>query len=120
MKAADLLLMASSIQISSAAVQTVESAMADRRAEQLAKSDLWIFREGRREFSSPAFLRDLQQRLESKSNLLDCLIQAVELEAALSDLEAPGASSAAILTDALAHQLCTGDASRDSSRLANE
>src|SRR5205814_10378825 len=76
--------------------------------------------EGSREFSSPAFLRDLQQRLESKSNLLDCLIQAGELEAALSDLEAPGASSAAILTDALAHQLCTGDASRDSSRLANE
>lgn len=100
--------MAGSIQISSAAAVQVEAADGTR-AEDLAKSDLWIFREGRRELSGAAFLHDLQQKLQSKDNLLDCLIQAGELEAALADLDATGATAAANLTDALAHQLCTGN-----------
>lgn len=112
--------MASSTHISNEAQPILEPAATHNRAEELAKSDLWIFREGRREFSGPAFLRDLQQKLEASHNVLDGLIQAGELEAALADLQAPGTSAAAILTDALAHQLCTGSASHDAAELAKQ
>jgi len=54
-------------------------------------------------------LQDIIRRLESGNALLDCLIQAGELESALADLNAPGAPAAARLTDALAVRLCTGD-----------
>jgi hypothetical protein len=100
--------MAGSTQISS----SINSAIAPadpKRADERAKSDLWIFREGRREVSGRALLRDLTQRLASKNSLLDSLIEAGALEAALADLNAPGAPSAAALTDALAVALCAGD-----------
>jgi hypothetical protein len=112
MRVAGLQSMAGSIQISNDTVAAVESPAHEVTAEDLAKSDLWIFREGRREFSGAAFLRELQQRLAAKNALVDCLIQAGELEAALADLGAPGSSTASVLTDSLALQLC-GNSNRD-------
>lgn len=53
-------------------------------------------------------LRDLQRRVSSASAALDALIQAGELEAALSDAQYPGAHAASALTDALAYMVCTG------------
>lgn len=109
--------MAGSIQISSTACSSPDLNVADvamapsapsLSPEELAKSDLWIFREGRREISGSSFLRDLQQRLEANGALLDTLIQAGELEAALGDADAPHIAIAAALTDALACQVCQG------------
>lgn len=100
--------MAGSIQISERIVpeaQASPQAAAHPTAEDLAKTDLWIFREGRREISAPAFLRELQQSIAIKSSLLDSLIQAGELEAALADSAGTGAAAAAALTDAVAMQL---------------
>ena len=104
--------MVSSVQISSNRQQAEPTPAAPKRADDRAKSDLWIFREGRREVSGPAMLRDLVRRIESGNALLDCLIQAGELESALADLNTPGAPAAARLTDALAVRLCAGDADR--------
>lgn len=99
--------MASSIQSSSSAEQVIASPQS-KLAEERAKSDLWIFREGRREVSGPAMVRDLVRRLASNASVLDPLIQAGELEAALEDVNAPAAPAAALLTDALAARL-SGD-----------
>lgn len=101
--------MAGSIQISSSVPQVTALADSPKRADERAKSDLWIFREGRREVSGPGMVRDLVRRLVSKDSLLDCLIEAGELEAALADLDAAGVPAAASLTDALATRLCGGD-----------
>jgi hypothetical protein len=113
--------MASSIQSSSSTQQVIPSAQ-PKPAEERAKSDLWIFREGRRQVSGPAMVRDLIKRLASNASLLDSLIQAGELEAALADLETPAAFAAAALTDALAARLIAGDAhgSLDPQQLARE
>jgi hypothetical protein len=100
--------MAGSTQISSSINSTIAPAE-PKRADERAKSDLWIFREGRREVSGWAMVRDVAQRLASKNSLLDSLIKAGELEAALADLNAPGAPATAALTDALAFGLCAGD-----------
>jgi hypothetical protein len=100
--------MAGSTQISSGALRLVSVADPPKSADERAKSDLWIFREGRREVSGPIMVRDLAHRLASKNSLLDALIEAGELEAALADLNAPGAPAAAALTDALAVRVCTG------------
>src|ERR1700688_783192 len=102
--------MVSSVQISSNAQQIAPTPPPPKRADDRAKSDLWIFREGRREVSGPAMVRDLVRRLESGNALLDCLIQAGELESALADLNLPGSPAAGRLTDALAVRLCMGDA----------
>lgn len=111
--------MVSSIQISSNTQQIAPTPPPPKRADDRAKSDLWIFREGRREVSGPAMVRDIVRRLESGNALLDCLIQAGLLESALADIDAPGAYAAANLTDALAVRLCAGDAdSLDPNRLA--
>jgi hypothetical protein len=114
--------MVSSVQSSSITQQVAPTPPPPKRADDRAKSDLWIFREGRREVSGPAMVRDIVRQLESGNTLLDCLIQAGELEAALADLNAPGASAAARLTDALAVRLCTGDADRgvDPNQLAGK
>jgi hypothetical protein len=114
--------MVSSVQSSKITQQVAPTPPPPRRADDRAKSDLWIFREGRREVSGPAMLRDLVRRLESADSLLDCLIQAGELESALADLNAPGARAAARLTDALAVRLCTGDANSgiDPNQLAGQ
>ncbi|HKW19179.1 MAG TPA: hypothetical protein VJO35_16855 [Terriglobales bacterium] len=115
--------MAGSIQISNNVAQAVESSAKELSAqvtpaqvtpaqvtpEDLAKSDLWIFREGRREFSGPSFLRELERSLSARNALLDCLIQAGELESALSDTNHCGASAAVALTDVLADRLCSGN-----------
>ncbi len=101
--------MAGSTQISSVVASPIRAADPQKRADDRAKSDLWIFREGRREASAPAMIRDLTRRLASKDALLDSLIEAGELEAALADLNAPGAPAAAALTEALALALCSGN-----------
>lgn len=87
-------------------------------AEDPAKTDLWIFREGRREVSGPAMLRGLQHRLSARGELLDCLIEAGELEAALADCgAAAGVRAASLLTDALAYEVCTGNRDSDPAQL---
>jgi hypothetical protein len=114
--------MVSSVQSSSIPPHVAPTPPSPKRADDRAKSDLWIFREGRREVSGPAMLRDLVRRLESADSLLDCLIQAGELESALTDLNTPAAPAAARLTDALAVRLCTGDANSgiDPNQLAGQ
>jgi hypothetical protein len=112
--------MVSSTQISNNAQQIAPTPPPPKRADDRAKSDLWIFREGRREVSGPAMVRDVVRRLDSGDALPDCLIQAGELEAALADLNSPGAPAAARLTDALAVMLCTGDAEMDPNQLAGK
>jgi hypothetical protein len=114
--------MVSSVQISSNTQQIAATTHRSRPADDRAKSDLWIFREGRREVSGPAMVRNIMGRLKSANALLDCLIQAGELEAALADLNAPGASATARLTDALAVRLCTGETNRgvDPAQLAGK
>lgn len=97
--------MAGSTQISRDVASHISVADSPTRAEERAKSDLWIFREGRREVAGRAMVRDLKRRLASQTSLLDSLIEAGELEAALTDLNAPGAIAATGLTDALARRL---------------
>jgi hypothetical protein len=101
--------MAGSTQISSGAASVITAADPPKRAEERAKSDLWIFREGRRDVSGRSMVRGLTRRLASENSLLDSLIEAGELEAALADLNTPGERAAAALTDALALGLCAGD-----------
>src|SRR5260370_12029085 len=58
-----------------------------------AETDLWIFRDGRRHVSGRAMVCDLSRRISqgNSRSLLDSLIQAGELEAALWDSPSPGA-----------------------------
>ncbi|MBO0911965.1 MAG: hypothetical protein J2P13_09245 [Acidobacteria bacterium] len=107
--------MADSTQISEPNSPVSETASAQDRA----KADLWIFREGRRELSGRKFLAELRSQLSAKTALTDALIQAGELEAALADLDAPGAEAAAALTDQLARELSSGIANGDADELAN-
>ena len=100
--------MAGSTQISSGAASVITAGDPPKRAEERAKSDLWIFREGRRDVSGHAMVRGLTRRLASENSLLDSLIEAGELEAALADLNTPGERAAAALTDALALPLFAG------------
>ena len=101
--------MAGTTQISSGTDSLISVTDSQALAKERAKSDLWIFREGRRQVSGCAMVRDLAHRLASKKPLLDCLIEAGELEAALADRNASGAEAAAALTDALAVALCQGN-----------
>jgi len=101
--------MAGSTQISSGITPLITPADTPKRADERAKSDLWIFREGRREMSGPAMVRDLKRSLASQNSSLDSLIEAGELESALADINSPGASAAAALTDVLALGLCAPD-----------
>jgi hypothetical protein len=101
----DLRLTASSTQIFSLPAAAVPPTAP---APNPAETDLWIFRDGRKTVSGPAMLRDLQRRVSSASTALDALIQAGELEAALSDAQYPDAHAASALTDALAYMVCTG------------
>jgi hypothetical protein len=100
--------MAGSTQISSGVAAVVTAADPPKRADERAKSDLWIFREGRRDVSGPGMVRNLTRKLASQKSLLDSLIEAGELEAALADLNTPGERAAAALTDALARGLYAG------------
>jgi hypothetical protein len=105
--------MAGSTQISD------RSSPASKSVQDRAKSDLWIFREGRRQLSGRKFLEELRSQLSTRNALTDSLILAGELEAALADLDAPSAPAAAELTDRLARELCSGIADGDREQLAN-
>ena len=104
---------ASSIQISNHAdrkeAERPLCAAASAKTLTPAETDLWIFRDGRRTVSGPGMLRDLQRRVASENGLLDALILAGELEAALSDAQSPDDHVASALTDALAYKVCTGE-----------
>ena len=79
-----------------------------------AETDLWIFRDGRKTVSGPEMLRDLSRRIcqTTSQGLVDSLIQAGELEAAVCDLA--GTDGAVCeLTDTLASILFTGKTSVD-------
>jgi len=110
MNVEDLRLTASSIPISKDPEQSVSVAtLASVPTPNPAETDLWIFRDGRKTVSGSAMLRALQWRLSSESELLDALIQAGELEAALADAQCPDAPAASALTGALAYKVCTGN-----------
>src|SRR5579859_5594494 len=77
-----------------------------------AESDPWIFRDGKRTVSGSELLGDLQRRIASaadSSTLLDALIEAGELEAALADAGSKSAEPAARVTDCLATAVIHGD-----------
>src|SRR5207245_1530893 len=78
------------------------------------KNDLWIFRDGRKLISGPDMVRDLERRISASngSALLDALIAAGELEAALADAGCPDAAIAAQVTDILATEMHSGEESR--------
>src|SRR5581483_6486704 len=113
MKAAGLRSMASSTQISDSSLPTPRTSVDLTKVEELSKSDLWIFCEGRWQVSGPAFVRELQQALATNQALLDSLIHAGELEAVLADAGAHDAPIAAAITDVLAREMCTGDRGAD-------
>jgi hypothetical protein len=90
-----------------------------------AQSDLWIFRDGRKLASGPEMVRNLARRmscLRARSHsLLDALIAAGELEAALADGNSPSSATASRLTDELAFAVASGhEVSRSASKLADE
>lgn len=77
-----------------------------------AESDPWIFRDGKRTVSGSELLRDLRSRIahpEDSSILLDALIEAGELEAALADGGSKSTEPAARVTDHLASAVIHGD-----------
>jgi hypothetical protein len=86
-----------------------------------AETDLWIFRDGRRDVSGPAMVRDLSRRISqgSSRSLMDSLIQSGDLEAALGDADSPSAGAASELTDALAYSVCTGNVNQDLAQLVS-
>jgi hypothetical protein len=77
-----------------------------------AESDPWIFRDGKRTVSGSELLDDLRRRIASvagSSTVLDALIEAGELEAALADAGSNSAESAARVTDWLASAVIHGE-----------
>ena len=78
------------------------------------QNDLWIFRDGRRLVSGQDMVRGLEGRISASdgSALLDALIEAGELEAALADADCPDAAIAAQVTDILAAEMYSGEESR--------
>jgi len=76
-----------------------------------AQNDLWIFRDGSKLVSGKEMVRDLERRVSAGNNgsaLLDSLIEAGELEAALADANCAEAPIAAQITDILAWAVCSG------------
>jgi hypothetical protein len=107
--------MAGTILISNRSVTpsaSTQSALGSSAAER----DLWIFRDGKHTVSGPDQVRDLRRRIAACSlngdGILDALIQAGELEAALADAGSDCLPSAARITDILAAVLCDGDQQR--------
>lgn len=79
-----------------------------------AESDPWIFRDGKRTVNGSELLGDLRCRIAGateSSILLDALIEAGELEAALADAGSESAQAAARVTDCLASAVIHGDSS---------
>src|SRR5579864_2466480 len=117
MKAEALRLMAGSILISRRLLSAPDTAVHANGAEteSAAERDLWIFRDGQRLVSGPAMVKDLACRISVSENsgesLLDALIQAGQLEAALADANSSNAHVASQLTDTLGAAVCSGNAS---------
>src|SRR5579859_2823637 len=105
MKAEDSGSMAGTTPISSSSplVPGPDTAAPALLASSASGTDLWIFRDGKKPVSGPTMVRDLQRRISAAAgnshSLLDALIEAGELEAALADANTPYASTAAKLTD---------------------
>jgi hypothetical protein len=75
--------------------------------------DPWIYREGKKSLSSHVVVRGIVEQLKRGSRgWVDALIQAGELEAALSDQSHRSAFLAAELTDALANAVCSGESAQ--------
>lgn len=85
-----------------------------------ADSDLWIFRDGKTSVSGPAMLRELIARLEKprREMLVDCVIQAGQLECGVADRDDPATARCSELTDALAMALVSGQTASDSQQIA--
>jgi hypothetical protein len=109
--------MAGSILISRRLASAPETAVHANGAEteSAAQRDLWIFRDGQRLVSGPAMVQDLARRIsaceDNGESLLDALIQAGQLEAALADANSSDAHVASQLTDTLGAAVCSGNAS---------
>lgn len=84
-----------------------------------AKTDLWIFRDGRKAVSGDDLHSALLQKLETLhgGNQTDALIEAGELECGLADLRHPDLTLASEVTDILAERVC-GGITREASRFA--
>lgn len=90
-----------------------------------AARDLWIFRDGKRHVAGPALLSTLQQKIaqgeHDHQSLIDSLIEAGELEAALADANSPSAGLSAEVTDQLAWAICCGAlAAREALRISQQ
>jgi hypothetical protein len=74
-----------------------------------ADQDLWIFRDGKKTVPAQALVADLRARLRNSTlstTVIDALIEAGELEAALEDAGCPSATSASRVTSAIASVVC--------------
>jgi hypothetical protein len=113
MKAEDSRSMAVSTLISSPQVRPA----ANDETTSFAQSDLWIFRDGRKYVSGPEMVRDLKRRISVSGrqgrSLLDSLIEAGALEAALADANSCDTARASTLTDELALAVCVGGVLQD-------
>jgi len=76
------------------------------------QNDLWVFREGHNIVSGPHLIEELRSKVRevmgtqaAPSGLLNTLIRAGQIEAALSDAGSPSAGTVSRLTDALAQTL---------------
>src|SRR5690349_2890776 len=78
-----------------------------------AEHDSWIFRDGKKTVSGPELVADLDRLVAAcahdRAAVLDALIEAGELEAAMADADCADAATAAHIADELASTLCTGD-----------
>lgn len=88
-----------------------QGAVANQPGLSPAETDPWIFRDGRRAHSGHDGVRQICDCINSRSpgSLIDALIQAGELEAALSDTDSQAARFAAELTNSLAAAVCSGN-----------
>jgi hypothetical protein len=97
----------------SEAVLDVSSPAPSSSLPSAARSDLWIFRDGKRAVSGSALVSSLQQRIAActrdQSGVLDALIEAGALEAGLADAGSVAATIFANITDLLAEALYTGN-----------
>jgi len=84
----------------------------NQRPNDHATRDPWVFREGRESVSGSGAVRGISTQLQRGSRgWVDALVQAGELEAALSDAGDGYPSCSTELTDALAAAVCTGSES---------
>ena len=74
-----------------------------------ADQDLWIFRDGKKTVSAQDLVADLRARLTNSTlstAVIDALIEAGELEAALEDAGCESATTASRVTTAIASVVC--------------